>query len=37
MDPVYYDLTSGQQLLLFSQTFTIHKQINNIFTLMLLE
>ena len=37
MNPTYYDLTSGQQLLLYSQTFTIHKQINNIFTLMLLE
>ena len=37
MSPTYYDLTSGQQLLLYSQTFTIHKQINNIFTLMLLE
>ena len=33
----YYDLTAGQQLLLFSQTFTIHKQINNIFTSILLE
>ncbi len=37
MNPTYYDLTSGQQLLLYSQTFTVHKQINNIFTLMLLE
>ncbi len=37
MKPTYYELTSGQQLLLYSQTFTIHKQINNIFTLMLLE
>jgi hypothetical protein len=37
MNPTYYDLTSGQQLLLYSQMFTIHKQINNIFTLMLLE
>ena len=37
MSPTYYDLTSGQQLLLYSQTFTVHKQINNIFTLMLLE
>ena len=36
-DQTYYDLTSGQQLLLYSQTFTIHKQINNIFTLILLE
>ena len=36
-DRTYYDLTPGQQLLLFSQTFTIHKQINNIFTLMLME
>lgn len=33
----YYDLTPGQRLLLYSQSFTIHKQINNIFTLMLLE
>ena len=32
-----YDLTPGQKLLLYSQTFTVHKQINNIFTLMLLE
>lgn len=37
MNPTYYDLTSGQQLLLYSQSFTVHKQINNIFTLMLLE
>ena len=37
MNPTCYDLTSGQQLLLYSQTFTVHKQINNIFTLMLLE
>ena len=33
----YYDITPGQQLLLYSQTFTIHKQINNIFTSILLE
>ena len=37
MEPTYYDLTDGQKLLLYSQTFTVHKQINNIFTLMLLE
>lgn len=33
----YYDLTPGQKLLLFSQSFTVHKQINNIFTLTLVE
>lgn len=33
----YYDLTPGQKLLLYSQSFTVHKQINNIFTLTLVE
>lgn len=33
----YYDLSSAQQLLFYSQTFTLHKQVNNICTSVLVD
>jgi hypothetical protein len=35
--PTYYDLSISQQILLYSQTFSLQKQINNIFSLILLD
>ena len=35
--PIFYGMTAAQNILFYSQKFTLHKQVNNIFTLMLLE
>ncbi len=35
--PILYGMTAAQNILFYSQKFTLHKQVNNIFTLMLLE
>ncbi len=35
--PTYYDLTLAQDLLLYSQKFSLFKQLNNVFSLVLLE
>lgn len=37
MERKYYDLSAAQKLLLFSQKYTIHKQINNICTSAVLD
>lgn len=37
MDRKYYDLTSAQKILFYSQKFTIHKQVNNICTSVLMD
>jgi hypothetical protein len=33
----YYELTSGQNILLLSQKFSLLKQVNNVHTLMLVD
>jgi len=35
--PTYYDLSQSQKILLYSQSFSLYKQINNVFSLMLLN
>ncbi len=35
--PTFYGMTAAQNILFYNQKFTLHKQVNNIFTLMLLE
>ena len=37
MEKSYYNLTPAQNLLIFSQTFSLHRQINNISTMLLIE
>ncbi len=35
--PTYYDLSQSQKILFFNQSFSLNKQINNVFSLMLLN
>ncbi|MEA4889049.1 MAG: hypothetical protein VB070_06270 [Clostridiaceae bacterium] len=35
--PTYYDLSQSQKILFYSQSFSLYKQINNVFSLMLLN
>lgn len=37
MERIYYDLTAAQQILFYSQKYTIHKQVNNVCTSILMN
>ena len=37
MERKYYDLTAAQNILFFSQKYTIHKQVNNVCTSVLVD